>query len=45
MKWIYIVNLIGLIMTVVGLITGYYFFLFLLLPLGFNFLIKKNNYD
>lgn len=43
MKWIFVLNVVGIIIAIIGLITGQYLFLFLLLPLGLNFLIKNNN--
>jgi Sec-independent protein secretion pathway component TatC len=44
-KWILILNIITIFISIVGLIYGYYFFLFLVIPLGFNFYNRKNNND
>lgn len=45
MKWVNVLNVIGLLITLIGLITGYYIFLFLILPLGLIFFNKKTNKD
>jgi len=41
-QWILIINLLAILITLAGLYLGYYFFLFLIIPLGFNFFNKKN---
>jgi hypothetical protein len=43
-KWILIINLLAIGATLVGLLFGYYFFLLLIIPLGFN-LFNKNKHD
>ncbi|RDK88254.1 hypothetical protein [Marinirhabdus gelatinilytica] len=40
-KWNYIILGIGAIITIIGLVTGKFFFIFLVLPLGFLFRKKK----
>lgn len=44
-KWILIINLIAIGLTVVGLMFGYYFFLFLVIPLGFNLFNKNKTHE
>lgn len=44
-KWILIINIVAITLTVIGLIFGYYFFLFLIIPLGFNFLNKNKEHE
>lgn len=41
-KTLWIFLLIGLAITVIGLVTGKFLFIFILLPLGFLFNKKKN---
>ncbi|MFH4963387.1 hypothetical protein V8G69_00155 [Gaetbulibacter sp. M235] len=43
-KYLYIILGIALIITLIGLITGKFFFLFLILPFGFSF-FRKNKGD
>ena len=45
MKWVNILNIIGLIIAIIGLLTGYYIFLFLILPIGFNFFNKDKSHE
>ena len=40
---IYLVLIIGLLITVYGLITGKFYFLFLIIPLGFGFFRRKED--
>jgi len=44
-KWILIINLIAIGITIIGLLFGYYFFLFLIIPLGFNFFKKNKEHE
>jgi len=46
MNWIFWLNIIGLVILIIGLITGHYIFLFLAIPMGLNFIRKnKNNHE
>ncbi|WP_345003747.1 hypothetical protein [Snuella lapsa] len=42
---LYILLGIGLIITIFGIVTGKFFFLFLVIPLGFGFFRKNNDKD
>ncbi|WP_282136422.1 hypothetical protein [Seonamhaeicola maritimus] len=44
-KHVYIILTIALIITAFGVITGRYFFLFLIIPLGFGWFKKGNKKD
>ncbi len=41
-KWTLIINLIAILITLIGLLLGYYFFFFLFIPLGFNLFNQKD---
>ncbi|MDY7395880.1 hypothetical protein UMM65_11540 [Aureibaculum sp. 2210JD6-5] len=42
LKKLHILMIVGLIITIIGLITGQYFFLLLILPFGFSFFRKDS---
>ncbi|WP_406682669.1 hypothetical protein N1F78_08190 [Seonamhaeicola sp. MEBiC1930] len=44
-KYVYIILTIALIITAYGVITGRYFFLFLMIPLGFRWFKKGGEKD
>jgi len=44
-KWIIIINIVAISLTIIGVVLGYYFFLFLIIPLGFNIFNKNNTHE
>ena len=42
-NWTYLLLTIGAIITIIGIVTGKFLFLFILLPLGFLFGKKKDD--
>jgi len=44
-KYLNIILIVAIIITLIGLITGKFFFLFLILPFGFTLFKKNKNED